>query len=52
VRAGRMHKPVRHATLEHLVVRVSGVGLRFNGLAAEESVLLGQFLSKLEESQS
>ncbi|HUB07553.1 MAG TPA: PilZ domain-containing protein [Myxococcales bacterium] len=49
VRQGRMAKPMPHPKIEHLVVRVPGVGLRFEGLAANQTLQLGQFLSTLEE---
>ncbi len=41
--------PPRHPRIAHLVVRVPGVGLRFEALAAEQSARLGRFLSALEE---
>jgi autonomous glycyl radical cofactor GrcA len=49
VRKGRMDKPLRHPDVEHLLVRVPGVGIRFAPLAPEQSTLLLQFLSLLEE---
>ncbi len=49
VRKGKMDKPLRHPEVEHLLVRVPGVGIRFAPLAPEQSIRLLQFLSLLEE---
>lgn len=49
VRKGRMDKPLRHPDVEHLIVRVPGVGIRFGPLAPEQSTDLLKFLALLEE---
>ncbi|MHB8416565.1 MAG: PilZ domain-containing protein [Myxococcales bacterium] len=49
VRTGQMKRELHHPAMEHLIVRVPGVGLRFDALAAEQRLRLGQFLSTLEE---
>jgi autonomous glycyl radical cofactor GrcA len=49
VRKGKMDKALRHPVLEHLIVRVPGVGIRFAPLAPEQSTQLLQFLALLEE---
>lgn len=49
VRKGKMDKPLRHPEVEHLIVSVAGVGVRFAPLAPEQLTQLSQFLSLLEE---
>ncbi len=49
VRKGKMDKPLRHPEVEHLIVCVPGVGIRFAPLAPEQLTQLSQFLSLLEE---
>lgn len=50
VRKGKMDKSLRHPDVEHLLVSVPGVGIRFTPLQPEQSTQLSQFLSTLEES--
>lgn len=45
-----MDKSLRHPDVEHLLVSVPGVGIRFTPLAPDQSTQLSQFLSTLEES--
>ncbi|MHB1843569.1 MAG: PilZ domain-containing protein [Deltaproteobacteria bacterium] len=49
VRRGRFPKELASPTVEHLLVRVPGVGVHFGPLAAEASEQLSSYLAQMED---